>query len=303
MSFLGGCCRVFGYMILAGIVAFIAITYRLATGPVSTEDDIVKAGAVPVRLPDGRLAEVFTGGVDDGTPILLFHGFSMCGSFFVSKFYDTVWAKHNLRVIAPSLPGHGRSSLHPDRNLKSYVSDVKTILDHFNVDCKFWVAGVSFGSQHAAVIAANMPSCVLGLGMFAPILSPDIILPSDELTAGMKLVNTLLTAPLLKHVFGYLFATLKYADMVNSHPTFARFNNTCAPELCAVGQMELTCGFRFSHVGYTQTSLCSRSHGDLTGKENWHLLAESQLHTVSMMVFCLQHDHDIWWNICRMSKK
>lgn len=245
-------CRFFGYAFLATVVAFIAMSYHLASGPVSTEDDIVKLGATPVKLSDGRLVEVFTSGVDDGTPILLFHGFSMCGSFFTSKVYDDIWVKHKLRVIAPSLPGHGHSHVHPGRKLTDYVSDAQAILDHFGVDGEFWVAGVSFGAQHAAVIAAHMPSRVLGLGMFAPVLSPDIILPTDEVTPAAAVVNTLLTAPVLKHVFGYLFTRMSYEDMVKSHPTFGAFNQTCTPEFCAVGQTEFTCGFRFSHVGYTQ---------------------------------------------------
>eukprot|EP00898_Chlorokybus_atmophyticus_P001627 jgi/Chlat1/2465/Chrsp171S02345 len=124
-------------LLVAGAAAIVQYASRMP--PPVTEAAIRDAGAVPVRLPDGRLLEVYEAGVKDGVPLLYFHGMSGTGRRFTSPDYQELFEKLKIRAILPSLPGHGLSDVVLDRKLKDWPSDMADVLTTLGLeDAKMW---------------------------------------------------------------------------------------------------------------------------------------------------------------------
>ncbi len=114
-------------------------------------------------LPDGRVAQYWLGGADDGPVVLFSHG---CP--------DTRWAAMTgdaaaravgVRLLAINRPGYGRSTRHGSSHA-SVADDAVAVLDQLGLD-RVAVLGMSVGGAYAVTLAARHPARVGALGVVA----------------------------------------------------------------------------------------------------------------------------------------
>ena len=90
-----------------------------------------------------------------GSVLLLLHGFTGSGDDWNHVFADTL---PGYRVIAPDLPGHGRSANpRPDFKFADVARDVFALLDHLGVD-RVKAIGMSAGANTLLHMATQQPS-------------------------------------------------------------------------------------------------------------------------------------------------
>lgn len=101
----------------------------------------------------GYEVNLATTSVGEGPPLLLLHGFTGSGA---------IWADHarelrGFRMIAPDLPGHGRSP-HPgsEDDLESIADGVVGVLDREGIERASWL-GYSMGGRVALAAAIRHP--------------------------------------------------------------------------------------------------------------------------------------------------
>jgi pimeloyl-ACP methyl ester carboxylesterase len=117
---------------------------------------------------DGAVVHLMEAGPADGEPLLFLHGWGLTPRAYASGVTRLTAA--GVRVIAPSLPGFGRSDRPPLRTsllrgsgLPSYAARVGRLLDVLEVDTPVFVAGHSFGGGVALQLATDRPDLVRGL--------------------------------------------------------------------------------------------------------------------------------------------
>jgi pimeloyl-ACP methyl ester carboxylesterase len=89
-----------------------------------------------------------------GEPLLLLHGFTGCGDDWKFVFADPL---AGFRVIAPDLPGHGRSpNPRPDFTFADVARDVFALLDQLNID-RVKAIGISAGANTLLHMATQQP--------------------------------------------------------------------------------------------------------------------------------------------------
>jgi pimeloyl-ACP methyl ester carboxylesterase len=137
-----------------------------------------------VNLPDGRVAQLWSGGVDEralpvAPVVLFFHG---CP--------DTRWAARSgeaaarragVRLVCVNRPGYGRSSVAPSTHA-SVADDAASVLDLLGVG-EVAVLGMSVGGAYAAAFAARHADRVRGLGVVATLPMPDTAEPPGTTVA------------------------------------------------------------------------------------------------------------------------
>ena len=123
-----------------------------------------------VTLADGRTAQFWFGGADDGPVVLFFHG---CP--------DTRWAARTgeaaarttgVRLLCVNRPGYGRSGVAPSTHA-SVAADALTVADSLGID-DLAVLGMSVGGRYAIACAALHPERVTALGVVATLPPPGI---------------------------------------------------------------------------------------------------------------------------------
>ena len=142
---------------------------------------------------DGNVVYVGQGsGHGDGSAILMLHGAGMD---------HTVWtlparhfARHGYRVIAPDLPGHGRSGGQALGSIEALAAWSWHLLDELGVDHVI-LFGHSMGSLIASAMAAMNPQRTLALGLLGtsePMRVSDPLLNAagDDHAAAFDMANT-----------------------------------------------------------------------------------------------------------------
>jgi len=106
----------------------------------------------------GQPARVFVGG--EGVPLLLIHG----GWGGALMHWAPVWDRlaERYRVIAPDLPGIGRTDQQGLGSLGAYERWMESLLDALDVQSA-WIVGNSFGASLACRIASDRPDRCRGL--------------------------------------------------------------------------------------------------------------------------------------------
>jgi pimeloyl-ACP methyl ester carboxylesterase len=114
-------------------------------------------------------------GARDAQPLLFIHGWGVSSAAF-SEFFDRL-AEH-YRVIAPDLPGFGRSQASGAPVSYSGFADVLAgLLDDLEIE-RAHVAGISMGGGIALTLAAHYPERVRALVLMAPTGCPEVSLPT-----------------------------------------------------------------------------------------------------------------------------
>jgi len=101
-----------------------------------------------------------------GYPLVLLHGLG--ASSFSWRDNIGVWSKH-FRVLAPDLPGHGRTPAGavPDFRLETLTRELVRLLDHLGIR-EAALAGNSFGGSLALLLAREYPERFPALALLAP---------------------------------------------------------------------------------------------------------------------------------------
>lgn len=99
-----------------------------------------------------------------GTPFLLLHAFPLSSAMWED---DLEWLERRCHVIAPDLPGFGRSprQLHP--SIPGMAREVGLLLEELGIQQPMIVAGLSMGGYVAFEFLRHFPERVRALGLFS----------------------------------------------------------------------------------------------------------------------------------------
>lgn len=105
----------------------------------------------------------------NGTPIVFVHGFGEDSEIWKNQIEGL---NNKFLVIAPDLPGTGKSDLIEDISMEGMADWLKNLLDSLEVN-KFILIGHSMGGYISLAFAEKYPSTLLGLGLFHSTAYPD----------------------------------------------------------------------------------------------------------------------------------
>ena len=110
---------------------------------------------------DGRTVEYAE--VGTGDPLLFLHGWGLTPRAYLPAV--TRLCRAGVRVIAPSLPGFGRSAAapHSERTIGGYARIAGRFLDELAIEKPVFVMGHSFGGGIAIQLATDRPDLVRSL--------------------------------------------------------------------------------------------------------------------------------------------
>jgi pimeloyl-ACP methyl ester carboxylesterase len=110
---------------------------------------------------DGAQVDVMMAG--EGDPLLFLHGWGLTPRVYAAGVTRLIAA--GIRVIAPSLPGFGRSDAPPLHKLTlgEYAARVAALLDAIEIEKPAFVVGHSFGGGVAIRLASDRPDLVRSL--------------------------------------------------------------------------------------------------------------------------------------------
>jgi pimeloyl-ACP methyl ester carboxylesterase len=170
-----------------------------------------------VRLPDGRRAQVWTGGEPAGPVVFFLHGCP--DSRLAARTGEAAARRAGVRLVAVNRPGYGRSDPH-DSGHASVADDTAAIADVLGVE-RFAVLGMSVGGQYALACAARHPLRVTAAGVVGcPAVVPELDPPwhRDDLSPHQQGFITRLAAGTVPDAVGLL------------RPEFEAYVGRLAPE-------------------------------------------------------------------------
>lgn len=116
-----------------------------------------------MTLRDGRTLEYADLGDPSGTPVLFLHGTPATGG--QAAVVADVASRHGVRLLAPSRPGYGASTISPP-GLAASAPDTLELADQLDLE-RFAVLGVSGGGPFALGVAAAAPDRVRAIAVHA----------------------------------------------------------------------------------------------------------------------------------------
>jgi pimeloyl-ACP methyl ester carboxylesterase len=129
-----------------------------------------------IKLPDGRVLDVWEGGRPDGVPVVFHHGTP--SSRLQAVLGAEAAERNGVRLVAFSRPGYGRSTDSPP-SLASVGQDTLHVADALGI-AAFAVLGISGGGPYALATALAAPERVRAVGVAASIGPWRLIEPPDE---------------------------------------------------------------------------------------------------------------------------
>ena len=126
----------------------------------------------------------------DGPTILFIHSMGTNGYLFRDQ---VAKLKENFRCIVPDCRGHGASSYNKSFTIEECAADLKSILDHLNID-RCHIVGLSMGGPISLCFNRLYPEIALSLSLansFARILegSEDRIYATQEAVAYLSMLE------------------------------------------------------------------------------------------------------------------
>lgn len=134
-----------------------------------------------MTLRDGRTLEYAELGEPSGVAVLFFHGTPATAG--QAAVVAGAAEAHGVRLVAPSRPGYGESTVAPP-GLATSASDVLELADHLGLE-RFAVTGASGGGPFALAVAAVAPDRVTavavlaGPGVYAEV-KPEVLADEDR---------------------------------------------------------------------------------------------------------------------------
>jgi pimeloyl-ACP methyl ester carboxylesterase len=116
-----------------------------------------------LTLADGRTLEHLDAGTPDGIPLIFFHGTPSTGG--QGAVVAEAARSHGVRLIAPSRPGYGASTLSPP-GLARPADDTLELADQLGIG-RFALLGSSGGGPFALAMAAAVPDRVSAIAVLA----------------------------------------------------------------------------------------------------------------------------------------
>jgi pimeloyl-ACP methyl ester carboxylesterase len=127
-----------------------------------------------------------------GTGVVFIHGAGMDHTVWVMPARH--FARHGFNVVAPDLPGHGRSAGPPLESVDAMADWICDLLDSLNMK-QAHIAGHSMGSLIALNLAARHPErasrlALLGISTPMPVADPLLDAARDNSHAAIDMANT-----------------------------------------------------------------------------------------------------------------
>ena len=116
-----------------------------------------------IALPDGRRAQLWTGGAASAHAVLVSHGTP--DTRWIARTGASAAASAGVRLVCVNRPGYGTSTP-TGSTLSSVADDTVAVLDLLDVD-RVGVVGMSVGGVYAAALAARHPDRVAALALVA----------------------------------------------------------------------------------------------------------------------------------------
>jgi len=197
-----GCLRVLGVVVaVLGVVFGFLYQNAVQQRPIDV-NSIIAEGGNYLTLRDGRILEYFDfGNQQSASTVLILHGAAQTG-----KFYRDIFAGRNpnfpVRMIAPSIPGHGQSSSQASRTLLDFGEDIKELMNHLNIR-RFSVMGVSMGGPHASAVAYVLNDRIDNVMLVVPMSGDHYegALESYRDRFGLRMMVSLTSVPFLNEIF------------------------------------------------------------------------------------------------------
>lgn len=157
-------CRSFGQTSLYCLSAFKPRPARPRI-TMRSHSTVAKNNNQRFTLPDGRIMGYSEVGLENGYPVLYFHGFP--SSRLEGIAFDTLARKRGLRFFTLERPGFGISTPQPKRRLMDWPKDVKAFAEHLGLR-RFAIMGGSGGGPYALACAQELPREMLSaVGLLA----------------------------------------------------------------------------------------------------------------------------------------
>lgn len=99
-----------------------------------------------------------------GTPFLLLHAFPLSSAMWEE---DILWLERLAHVVAPDLPGFGRSPRQMHASIPEMARETARLLDELGMKQPVIVAGLSMGGYVAFEFLRQFPERVRALGLFS----------------------------------------------------------------------------------------------------------------------------------------
>jgi len=116
-----------------------------------------------IALPDGRRAQLWTGGAASAPTVLVCHGTP--DTRWIARTGASAAASTGVRLVCVNRPGYGTSTP-TDSTMSSVADDAVAVLDQLDVD-RVGVLGMSGGGAYAAALSAVHPDRVAALAVVA----------------------------------------------------------------------------------------------------------------------------------------
>ncbi len=109
----------------------------------------------------GTQLRVIQAGPEDAPPLVLVHGLGMSADYWTEYTIPALAADY--RIIAPDLPGYGRSAPLPRHTVGAYSAVVRGLIDQVAPGRAVHLLGHSMGGQISIAVAAHAPARIRSL--------------------------------------------------------------------------------------------------------------------------------------------
>lgn len=142
---------------------------------------------------------------DSQDTIVYIHGGLQTGKA-IQQIFQALEIGKKVRIIAPTVPGYGKSSGYVGRKLVEFGQDVEELVNHLKID-KFHVVGVSLGGPHSTSIVYKLNDRVRNWALIVPASGALIsLMQENEVSFGSKIYRFVFTTPYFREIAAFLMS-------------------------------------------------------------------------------------------------